>query len=136
MLTVKYTTGWGEEIELALYSDSYEATGGRAICAVEVPSGAGDEDEEGGALELWDVLTVCLDDPLSLEWCADPSHVIIDANNSPKQLIAALRDAGVITMTGRYSSSGFCRYPHAILTDGALAALTGYEEVAEAIARP
>jgi hypothetical protein len=134
MLTVRYTTSWGEGVELALYTDSYEATGGRAICAVEVPSGTGDGDEEDGGLELWNVLTVCLTDPLSLEWCADPSHVIIDTNNNERRLVDALVADGVIRMTGRWSASGFCRYPHAALTERALEALTGYEELAAALA--
>lgn len=131
MLTVDYETGWGERARLAICSDRYAGGGALALLALD----ATDPGDEEGYLDLWCSLTVNLPgDPVASAWCSGPGHVVLDANDAPAALLEALERAGVVELSGRSVRSGFCSYPLAAVTPGALARLRGYDETVRALA--
>lgn len=131
MLTVDYETGWGEHARLAICSDRYAEGGALALLALD----ATDPEDEEEYLDLWCSLTVNLPgDPVASAWCAGAGRVVLDANNVPAALVDALVRAGVVEMSGRSARSGFCAYPLATVTPGALAGLRGYEETVRELA--
>ena len=131
MLTVEYETGWGERARLAICTDRYAEGGALVLLALDATD-PGDEEEY---LDLWCPLTVNLPgDPVASAWCAGPGHVVVDANNAPAALVEALVSAGVVEMSGRAVRSGFCAYPLATVTPGALACLHDHEETVRALA--
>lgn len=108
MPVVECVTGWGERVRLAICADWYERGGGLALIALN----ATDPCDEDWYLEIWDVITVNLPgDPVASAWCTEPGNVVVDANNVPAALVAALEDAGVLELSGRSVRSGFCSYP-------------------------
>lgn len=131
-LMLSYIDRYGEDITLALYADHYQDGGGLALEALYVPDSVDDE----GFLEPWSTLTVNLrDSPHSADWCHQHNHIILDTNNNPPELINALVDAGIVTLTDEGDCSGFCVYPYATVSPQALASLTGLEETVEGIFR-
>lgn len=130
MLTVEYETGWGERARLAICADRYAEGGALALLALDATNPGGED-----YLDVWCHLTVNIPgDPVAYAWCAEPGRVVIDANNVSRALVDALVRAGVVEMSGRSVRSGFCAYPLATVTPGALARLRGYEEAARELA--
>lgn len=131
-LMLSYIDRYGEDITLALYADHYQDGGGLALEALYVPDSVDDE----GFLEPWSTLTVNLrDSPHSADWCHQHNHIILDTNNNPPELINALVDAGIVTLTDENGYSGYCSYPHATVSPQALSALAGLSETVARVSR-
>lgn len=119
-----YTTSYGDAYTMALYRDRYLSGGSLALGAVVV---AGPDEEE--ALEDWGALSVNVpDDPDARAWCETEGNLVIDTNNQSRELVAALVDAGHVTLSGGTCRSGFCTYPLASVSPETLASLGTYEE--------
>ena len=63
------------------------------------------DDWSCGYAEPWNTLTVNLDSACPRD-CA-----YIDTNNNDEDILAWIARHGLATPTGRYGSSGYCRYP-------------------------
>lgn len=131
MLTVDYETGRSGRARLAICSGRYSVGGALALLVLD----ATDPEDEEGYLDVWCSLTVNLPgDPVAAAWCAGLGRVVIDTNDVPAALMDALERAGVVELSGRSVRSGFCAYPLADVTPGALAGLRGYEETVRGLA--
>ena len=116
----------GERYTLALYLDRYQSNDNLALAAIDIS-----ENGEGFG-EQWGALTVNLpDDPVAASWCAEEGHIVFDLNNNSRALAAALVDAGIIEWSGKFTHSGFCDYPLAIITPEAMSNLRGFRETAD-----
>ena len=89
------------------------------------------DDWSCGYAEPWNTLTVNLDSACPRD-CA-----YIDTNNNDEDILAWIARHGLATPTGRYGSSGYCRYPEyrfrpetlqELDPDGYSEYLHGYEE--------
>lgn len=122
--TFSYTTSYGDAYTMALYRDRYLSGGSLALGAVVV---AGPDEEE--ALEDWGALSVNVPDDLEARaWCETEGNLVIDTNNQSRELVAALVDAGHVTLSGGTCRSGFCTYPLASVSPETLSRLGTYEE--------
>lgn len=87
---------YGTTHKIQLNVRAYEDGGGLAITM---------DDWSCGYAEPWNTLTVNLDSACPRD-CA-----YIDTNNNDEDILAWIARHGLATPTGRYGSSGYCRYP-------------------------
>ena len=124
-----YTTSYGDSYTLALYRESYLRDGNLALGAVIVD---GPDEEE--LFDAWGILSVNVpDDPAAAAWCATNGNLVIDTNNQSKELVAALVESGLVSLSGETCRSGFCTYPLASVSAEALPRLRNYMETLAAL---
>ena len=127
--TFSYTTSYGDSYTLALYRESYLREGNLALGAIIVD---GPVEEE--LFDAWGILSVNVpDDPAAAAWCATEGNLVIDTNNQSAELVSALVESGVVSLSGETCRSGFCTYPLASVSAEALPRLKNYMETLEAL---
>lgn len=125
---IRFTTSYGDTYTLGLYREDY-LYGGTGLGALILDGP--DEDEY---LEDWGFISVNVaNDEVSREWCEQEGCIVIDTNNLSKDFVAAVRESGLVELSGGVCHSGFCTYPLAKVSDDVLHALRSRDETARVI---
>ena len=112
-----------ERCSIALYKDTYFATGTFALAAIDL------DDVEEGFFGSWGTISVNLpDDPRAVAWCSREGRFVLDENHVSQSLVHALVDDGIIELSEERVRSGFCTYPLARVRPEALGRLRSYDE--------
>lgn len=126
-VTVEYTSSYGQTYKLALYADRYAYGNGLYLAALDIS----DPDSDDYLEPFCDVTVNITTDPAASSWCAKDGHVVIDTNNNSKELVDALINSGIITLSNNSCQSGFCTYPLAEVPKSVLSALSSREETCQ-----